>query len=315
MESDKADSLSLVLDIAEQNAVITAPLLPKENPSADAGGFLIVSAGQKSDHPRTPKPPRRQGVGDEMPSSGWMKWGGPLLFVVQATIAAVLFAIFAPQLLSGTQAQRQVSRTPATRILQERTRAPPRTSFADPHIELGEKRHSETEQLSIASRTETFEAAKDEPQDIVGDRNTRRVTPLHQETASQESSYEIGKSATSVTAGYGPPALESSAEKFAADAPQPVSRSSASVTEQQLLQRAETLLNIRDISGARLILERAVAMGSAKAAHHLAQTYDPAILDDWQVRGITGDPAKSREFQQLARNLGMRASASLPPSR
>jgi hypothetical protein len=304
-----------MLDIAERNEAIAAPLLPKESPSTDTGGFLLVSAGQKSDHPRTTTAPRRAGVGDEIPSSGWMKWGGPLLFVVQAGIAAVLFAIFAPPLLSGTQDQRQVSRTPTTRVLQERTRAPPRADFADPHIEVGETRRSETAQLSIASPAEAFEVSKVVPQDILADRNTRRVTPPHHETESQESRDEIGKSVTSITAGYGPSALQPSAEKYAGDAPPPASRSSTSVTEQQLLQRAEILLNIRDISGARLILERAVALGSAKAAHHLARTYDPAMLADWQVRGITGNLAKSRELQELARTLGLRASDPLPPSR
>ena len=78
--------------------------------------------------------------------------------------------------------------------------------------------------------------------------------------------------------------------------------------EQQLLNRAQALLQNRDISGARLVLEKAVSLGSAKAASQLAETFDPSILDRWQVRGITGDPSKSQELHKLARILELRAS-------
>ena len=60
-----------------------------------------------------------------------------------------------------------------------------------------------------------------------------------------------------------------------------------------------------DISGARLILERAVTSGSAQAAFHLAQTYDPRILAKWQARGIKGDAARSRELYRMASEAGV----------
>jgi TPR repeat protein len=76
--------------------------------------------------------------------------------------------------------------------------------------------------------------------------------------------------------------------------------------EQRLLQRAEALLENRDVSGARLVLERAVALGSARAAYRLAQTYDPRVLDAWGTLGMRGDPARARELYAQAAAGGIR---------
>lgn len=86
-------------------------------------------------------------------------------------------------------------------------------------------------------------------------------------------------------------------------APIPASSSSR---ERHLLQRAELLLENSDISGARLILEKAVADGSARAAYLLAQTYDPRMLQDkWSVRGIKGDHAKAQDLYSRAHRGGV----------
>jgi hypothetical protein len=82
-------------------------------------------------------------------------------------------------------------------------------------------------------------------------------------------------------------------------APSPVQ--APSVSERRLIERAEALLRDRDISGARLLLERATALGSARGNYLLAKTYDPVVLALWQVKGIQGDPVKARQLYDKAR--------------
>jgi hypothetical protein len=53
--------------------------------------------------------------------------------------------------------------------------------------------------------------------------------------------------------------------------------------------------------------------GSARAAHLLAQTYDPRILDEWRVVGIKGDPAKAEELYARARAGGIREAGQRRP--
>lgn len=90
---------------------------------------------------------------------------------------------------------------------------------------------------------------------------------------------------------------------------EPVSTSNSS-REQRLILRAELLLKNADISGARLILESAVASGSTRATYLLAQTYDPRILQDkWNVRGIQGDPAKAQSLYSRAQAGSVRIGA------
>ena len=49
-----------------------------------------------------------------------------------------------------------------------------------------------------------------------------------------------------------------------------------------------------DIASARLLLERAAEAQDASAAYLLAQTYDPAVLGNQDIRNIAPDPAKAR---------------------
>lgn len=65
---------------------------------------------------------------------------------------------------------------------------------------------------------------------------------------------------------------------------------------QQMLSRARGLLKEGDISGARLVLERAVGQENSTAALLLAQTYDPLQLKAWRVRGISPEPDKARQL-------------------
>jgi hypothetical protein len=77
------------------------------------------------------------------------------------------------------------------------------------------------------------------------------------------------------------------------------------VDEQRLLARATELLRQADISGARPLLEHALAHGSARAAFMLAETYDARVLQSWRARGISGDFAKARELYEQAQAGGI----------
>ena len=78
---------------------------------------------------------------------------------------------------------------------------------------------------------------------------------------------------------------------------------SAAAREQRMLVRADALLRSGDISGARLVLERALEEGSSLAAFTLAETYDPTRLSLWRVRGIQGDREKAQRLYD--RGIGL----------
>jgi hypothetical protein len=84
-----------------------------------------------------------------------------------------------------------------------------------------------------------------------------------------------------------------------------VSTLSQTSPEQALLARANTLLKDRDISGARLVLERALQAGSSRAAFQLAETYDPRQLTRWRAHGVRGDWAKAEALYLRAHNDGI----------
>jgi DNA repair exonuclease SbcCD ATPase subunit len=67
-----------------------------------------------------------------------------------------------------------------------------------------------------------------------------------------------------------------------------------------LLTRANLFLSQGDISSARVVLERAIEMGSAEAGFRLAETYDPRVLASWRTLGTRGDPARARELYARA---------------
>jgi hypothetical protein len=64
----------------------------------------------------------------------------------------------------------------------------------------------------------------------------------------------------------------------------------------RLMGRANELLAQGNINGARVVLERAVEMGSAKASFMIAETCDPHVLSGWKTFGTRGDLSKAREF-------------------
>ncbi|HWG06439.1 MAG TPA: hypothetical protein VG271_15620 [Beijerinckiaceae bacterium] len=73
----------------------------------------------------------------------------------------------------------------------------------------------------------------------------------------------------------------------------------------KLADKATQALHIGDIAGARLVLERAVAIGDKTAIYALAETYDPRVLTELHVRGMTGDPDKARALYEQALAAGV----------
>ena len=71
-----------------------------------------------------------------------------------------------------------------------------------------------------------------------------------------------------------------------------------------LVSRAKSLLTLRDISAARLLLERAASTRDAEAALLLAQTYDPAVFGVRDRRSITPDPVLARDWYSKAASFG-----------
>jgi len=60
------------------------------------------------------------------------------------------------------------------------------------------------------------------------------------------------------------------------------------------------LLARGDIGSARIVLQRAVEMGSAEASFALAETYDPLVLSKWGTYGTRGDVTRALDFYARA---------------
>ena len=69
--------------------------------------------------------------------------------------------------------------------------------------------------------------------------------------------------------------------------------------------RADMLIKQSDFTGARLLLERALEKGSARAAFMMAETYDWRTLRALRAYGVRGDPEKARELYELAAVAGI----------
>jgi hypothetical protein len=71
-----------------------------------------------------------------------------------------------------------------------------------------------------------------------------------------------------------------------------------------LHSRAEELLGIGDIAGARLLLRHLAERGDGEAAYDLARTFDRDMLAEFGARGLDGDPAQARGWYQRASQDG-----------
>ncbi|WP_409192461.1 hypothetical protein [Bradyrhizobium sp. RDM4] len=73
----------------------------------------------------------------------------------------------------------------------------------------------------------------------------------------------------------------------------------------KLIARASVLLEQGNIGAARIVLERAVEMGSAQASFALAETYDPLMLPNFGTYGTQGDLTKARTLYARAEAGGI----------
>ncbi|MDA9397631.1 hypothetical protein [Bradyrhizobium sp. CCBAU 45389] len=83
-------------------------------------------------------------------------------------------------------------------------------------------------------------------------------------------------------------------------------QSNDSAQAEKLVARASALLEQGDIGSARIVLERAAEMGSAKASFALAETYDPLILPNFGTYGTQGDSTKARDLYARAEAGGIK---------
>lgn len=78
---------------------------------------------------------------------------------------------------------------------------------------------------------------------------------------------------------------------------------------ERLLARARAMLQLGDVSGARLVLGLLVKEGSGEAAFLLAESYDPHAQADWQPRPVDADDGKALELYRLAQARGIGRAA------
>ena len=116
-----------------------------------------------------------------------------------------------------------------------------------------------------------------------------------------------------VPAAAAPPATQSPAATNAvptvtatSKAPSVTSASSRFVSPDlgSLLSRGDVMLELGDISTARLLYQRAAAAGSAKAATALGKTYDPTFLASIKVSGLAPDRAAAASWYRKGADLG-----------
>ena len=74
--------------------------------------------------------------------------------------------------------------------------------------------------------------------------------------------------------------------------------------EADLLSQGETHLRNGNIVFARVLFEELAARGSARGAFAVAQTYDPAVLQQIGAVGIRGDVEKAKSWYRKAAELG-----------
>ena len=98
---------------------------------------------------------------------------------------------------------------------------------------------------------------------------------------------------------------ERTEERVAGVAPsEPVPPAVAPEVETQWLERGKQMMDNGDVAGARLAFEHLVALGSAKGALALAQSYDPEVLERIAFFGPTPDTKQAIVWYRKAAELG-----------
>ncbi len=96
------------------------------------------------------------------------------------------------------------------------------------------------------------------------------------------------------------PRREAGVAAEAKDPPRAVATAQPTTQPDPLVERAKGLIRLGDISGARLLLERAQARNASNATFLLAQTWDPDMLRAWKVRGLRADPERAKDLYAKA---------------
>jgi TPR repeat protein len=71
-----------------------------------------------------------------------------------------------------------------------------------------------------------------------------------------------------------------------------------------LLKRGQELLRQGDLAAAQLVLRHAADAKNAEAALTLGATYDPVILRELRVYGLSADVGMARTWYEKAKELG-----------
>jgi len=101
-----------------------------------------------------------------------------------------------------------------------------------------------------------------------------------------------------------PPEQQEAALPASVAPPQAATPPPPSAAALDFARRGDVHLAQGDVANARLYYERAAELGDARAAHLLGNSFDPAFLERWGVRGMRGDPAEAARWYRRAGVLG-----------
>lgn len=103
-----------------------------------------------------------------------------------------------------------------------------------------------------------------------------------------------------------PPVISAAPPTAAASPPRPaaVPQAPESPLVAALIKRGTDTLATGDVSGARLLFERAANLGSGVAALALGRSFDPAVLSRIGTVGLRGDPAMAARWYRVAAERG-----------
>jgi TPR repeat protein len=76
--------------------------------------------------------------------------------------------------------------------------------------------------------------------------------------------------------------------------------------QRTLLERGDSMLQQRNVAGARMLFARAASAGVGIAALKMANTYDPDFIAAHNLIGIKGDPLEAEAWYRKAAALGER---------
>jgi hypothetical protein len=284
---------------------------------------------------------RSSTVDDHNPSRAFMIVGVFVALVLALAGAAVLYIYLQPQnnrmadtrSMSVTQmqpaqlvetttdtAEEANARAAADKLLAESlnrqaTQISQATQQAAPVAQASQAANQQTAQAAQASATPYADAANAEaasPAAVAVQNVADAVNPDPQSTGSTQP-----PAATTQVAALQPKA-EATVQKTDIPAPPPVETpkveaappppapAALSAEEtRRLLARAANMVQQGDIASARLVLDRLARFGDARAAFALAETFDPRMLAQWNVRGIKPDATRAKTYYSQAAKAGI----------